>query len=137
VDVKRNQLYYLEHKDEIKARSAAWYAANWERGKASRRAYGAKHRVTKMIYDKKHNRRKTLGRHNLTVEDYQQMFSEQGGLCAICGNPPGERALCVDHDHVTGKVRGLLCDACNRALGVFQDDVALLLAATKYLESFS
>lgn len=68
------------------------------------------------------------------------MYVAQDGLCAICGNPqiPGEgsstKQLHVDHDHQTGKVRGLLCNQCNPGLGYFQDDISRLIAAVKYLE---
>jgi hypothetical protein len=71
------------------------------------------------------------------------MLSAQWGLCAICGkgeNTIGGRTgktpmvLSVDHDHHTGKVRGLLCSACNRGLGSFGHDAELLLAAARYLD---
>jgi Recombination endonuclease VII len=50
-------------------------------------------------------------------QGYPELFEAQGGVCAICGKPPGERALHVDHDHETGQVRGLLCYSCNTKLG--------------------
>jgi len=49
-------------------------------------------------------------------ETYDRLLAEQGGVCAICGNPPKTRRLSIDHDHKTGAVRGLLCFQCNRAL---------------------
>jgi hypothetical protein len=52
----------------------------------------------------------------ITDDDYEALLAAQGGGCAICGNPPKTRRLHVDHDHKTGKVRGLLCHRCNRAL---------------------
>lgn len=57
--------------------------------------------------------------YNITVEDYKAMLVEQGGGCAVCGTVPDER-LCVDHDHATGQVRGLLCRNCNRDLSVIE-----------------
>lgn len=64
------------------------------------------------------NRRYELKQYGLTVEDYDTMFDTQGGVCAICGEPPVNGArLVVDHDHETGKVRGLLCSPCNTAVG--------------------
>jgi hypothetical protein len=69
-------------------------------------------------------------RFNLTLEDYNLMFDAQGGVCKICGqtetakknkNKNDEvRMLCVDHDHNTGEVRGLLCNKCNVALGHYE-----------------
>lgn len=52
----------------------------------------------------------------ITLEEYDRMFEEQNGLCAICRKPPKNYRLAVDHDHDTGAVRGLLCPPCNRAL---------------------
>ena len=66
-----------------------------------------------MTVTRKPTRRRELG---VTVEDYDRLLAAQGGGCAICGNPPKTRRLDVDHDHRTGKVRGLLCHRCNRAL---------------------
>lgn len=96
-------------------------------------------------------RRCNLRRYGITVVEYDALFAEQGGLCAICGQPerktykprPGwvpafptgtPLRLAVDHCHSTGKVRGLLCQDCNRALGIFRDDPAILRAAAMYVE---
>jgi hypothetical protein len=60
-------------------------------------------------------------RYGITLADYDRMCEEQGGLCKICGNPPGSRQrLAVDHDHDTGEVRGLLCTPCNAQLGWYE-----------------
>jgi hypothetical protein len=65
------------------------------------------------------------------------MLEKQGGVCAVCGGPPlGKGRYHVDHDHVTGHVRGLLCHKCNVALGLVGDDVAQLAKLTEYLTSF-
>lgn len=52
----------------------------------------------------------------ITWEQYDQMLSSQGGVCALCGDPPKGKRLAVDHDHKTGKVRGLLCSFCNHRI---------------------
>jgi len=75
-------------------------------------------------------------RYGISVEQYSSILIEQGGGCAICHastNVLG-RALYVDHDHKTGKVRGLLCHKCNTGLGSFRDSPALTRSATLYLE---
>lgn len=63
------------------------------------------------------------------------MVDDQNGVCAICLKPPTVKALCVDHSHDTGTVRGLLCDKCNQGLGRFDDDPTMLEAAIQYLKS--
>ena len=71
------------------------------------------------------------------VEDYDRILAEQGGVCAICktDKPSGGKArFSVDHCHETGKVRGLLCNLCTAGIGFLKDDVAVLVAATQYLE---
>lgn len=85
------------------------------------------------------NRHYAIARYGMTVEDHDAMLAAQDGVCAICGNPPdpdGVRAasrLHIDHDHATGRVRGLLCNLCNVGIGKFRDDVDLLAGAMAYL----
>lgn len=72
--------------------------------------------------------------YGIDVPDYERMLEEQGGGCYICGRKPdGKRALDIDHDHSTGKVRGLLCSRHNRALGFFNDDIRLIVKLLEYL----
>ena len=74
----------------------------------------------------------------LSRAEYDGMLRHQGGRCAICGSlDPGTNAkgqFCVDHDHATGEVRGLLCNRCNTGLGAFKDYPQALLKAAVYLE---
>lgn len=73
-------------------------------------------------------------RYGITLDEYRTICELQNGVCAICGQPPrGKRRLCVDHDHKTRRVRGLLCHYCNRALGFLNDDPARLEKALAYL----
>ena len=69
-------------------------------------------------------------RYGIGAADVDAMIAAQGGRCPICGRPDPEH---VDHDHATGKVRGILCFNCNGGLGQFRDDVDALLAAADYL----
>ena len=69
-------------------------------------------------------------RYGIPAEHFDQMFAEQGGLCAICREAPAEH---IDHDHKTGRVRGLLCFNRNGALGQFRDRLDLMLRAFAYL----
>lgn len=72
--------------------------------------------------------------YGITEAEFQLLHKEQNGLCAICecANTNG-RNLSVDHCHTTGKVRGLLCENCNRALGLLKEDPAIFLASMAYL----
>jgi hypothetical protein len=84
--------------------------------------------VTERHYERKYG---------ITLEDYNKMYKEQGGVCKICHLPANHNSnkLCVDHCHTTGEVRGLLCDTCNRGLGYFKDDTRLLQNSIEYLEA--
>lgn len=100
-----------------------WFADNAERTAANKR---------------KLNLAKNYG---LTMVEYNALLRTQGGVCAVCGkDEPQARgrtgkqfALAVDHCHKTGKVRGLLCQKCNRAIGLLGDDPVLMRRAISYL----
>lgn len=86
----------------------------------------------------KSHRTTHLRRYGLTIETYNIMFQEQSGKCKICGttNPGGRtKYLMVDHDHKTGRNRGLLCNKCNQGLGHFKDDMKVLEKAIQYLHN--
>ncbi len=90
-----------------------------------------------MLKHKKRARGHGLARKfNLTHEQYDILFDEQGGRCAICGtNTPGagKKYLSVDHNHKTGAVRGLLCYKCNLGIGYLTDDYWVVQKAADYL----
>jgi hypothetical protein len=74
---------------------------------------------------------------NITLDDYNKLSDSQNHKCAICKQEEiyyRNKVLCVDHDHNTGEIRGLLCNTCNRALGLLKDDKQLLINALKYLK---
>jgi len=75
-------------------------------------------------------------RYSLTLDEYNALLAGQNHKCAICGKDPDRetRRFCVDHDHQTGKVRGLLCNKCNVGLANFTDNPGTLRAAAHYLE---
>ena len=87
------------------------------------------------------SRRSTLKtKYNITLEMYEQMSTEQGGVCSVCGKHETTRfkgghiqRLSVDHCHETGDVRGLLCRKCNTAISAFDDDIDILASAISYL----
>lgn len=79
--------------------------------------------------------------YGISLEKYQEMLEQQGHVCAICKKPEqvvakGKiKALAVDHDHSTGEIRGLLCQACNKALGLLNDDISLFQESINYLQT--
>jgi len=77
--------------------------------------------------------------YNMTPDDYNKLFDNQRGCCAICGKHQSniERKLFVDHSHLTGQVRGLLCFNCNAMLGNAKDNPDFLISAVDYLNNFS
>lgn len=106
---------------------------------AVQRAYVERNRMTvyernKAWRDAGGTRASTVGAYGLTVTEYESLLAAQGGLCGICKETcPSGRNLAVDHDHETGKVRGLLCTRCNPGLGYFRDDAERLRAALQWI----
>ncbi|MCI0562475.1 MAG: endonuclease VII domain-containing protein [Nitrososphaera sp.] len=149
---------YERNKEQAKERSREWkknnkahtseynkkyYAANAEREKERSRAWGKNNQERKKEYNKKWNktneeqRRDTrlLSMYKLPRGQYQEMFVLQNGRCAICNTaclePHGY--LDVDHNHITKKIRELLCQACNKGIGLLKDDPGLCDKAATYL----
>ena len=87
-------------------------------------------------------REQRLKKYGLTPKSYNKMVESQKGVCAICATDPyiknnrgQKKTLVIDHCHDTGKVRGLLCDKCNRAIGLLGDDYNILLQAICYIKN--
>ncbi len=75
--------------------------------------------------------------YNLSLEDYEEILHQQKGRCKICSkefNKKNPHDIGIDHNHKTGKIRGILCSKCNIALGALDDDIYKFLSAIKYLE---
>lgn len=157
----RSPAYYAANRERLKAKAATWYVANKERAKALRLARYAKNKEREKVQqaaynavnsekfpryrakwaakDKERNperakvnqRRRLYG---MTPETFDVLLQVQEGRCAVCRLP-----FCrgcepnVDHDHSTGRVRGLLCRSCNHGLGNFRDNLEALAAAMTYL----
>lgn len=85
-----------------------------------------------------YSRASTFRKHGIEKSDFLKMANEQGFKCSICGSiSSGNKRtehLCIDHDHETGTIRGLLCMQCNTGLGNFKDSPELLLKAVEYLK---
>jgi len=79
-------------------------------------------------------RRRIKHAYGLTEKEYYELEKKQNYVCKICGRRNKNMRLAIDHDHTTKEVRGLLCNTCNRALGLFDDDLSKLKKAAEYLE---
>jgi hypothetical protein len=117
---------YRANQEVYDARAIAWRQANPEAVREHDRRRYAKSPHRRLA------RRALM--YGLTVAEIEAIRERQGGVCAICRQgSPNERDLCIDHDHSTGEVRGLLCVLCNSGLGQFRDDPVILRAAIEYL----
>jgi hypothetical protein len=119
-----NRARYAADPARVGAPARAWQAANPEKVSAIKQAWRAANRE-KVV---EHHLRHTYG---LTLEQFKAMAAAQDGRCAICQRT---RKLTVDHCHKTGKIRGLLCGSCNRALGTFGDNADGVKRVLIYLE---
>lgn len=126
--------YFTRCKECYNREKAEWRLVNWERNHRNKTRY----RKDNPDRVRDSNLRQKYG---ISLDEYNKMFHEQGGVCNICERP--ERIvngkskkvapLAVDHCHDTGKVRGLLCFSCNIALGKFQDSPEILARALAHV----
>lgn len=124
-------------KAQASARSQRHYHRNLERSREKQRNYQAKKRADPKI-KAMINMAKRAGGARLKPEDFEKMFEAQGRKCAICGTaePGAKHGWNIDHCHISGKVRFILCAHCNRGLGAFFDDPTLMRRAADKLEQY-
>jgi hypothetical protein len=150
-DLDYNKKYYADNRERERARSLVWYNANKDRRRANGKEWRAKNpdRVrannerwqkanpeayARIVYRRVLNARcKKFG---ITTDQYYKMLADQAGKCAICKRDETDNGkdLAIDHDHSTGRVRGLLCHHCNAALGHVSDNVDHLQRMIAYLK---
>jgi hypothetical protein len=137
------------HKEYIDRKRKEWHDAHPDKIKLAHKRWAKKNRDKILKHNKKiraehperarkHHLKFAFG---ITLDDYNKMFQEQNGVCAICGQPETKidkqknklRVLSVDHNHTTGQIRGLLCDRCNLGIAFFKDNAEILLNASMYL----
>lgn len=135
----RVRAYYKRNRTAILQRSLI-YAREYrkkypEKIKEIRRKSYMKHKGKSLERKKRNHRVYTLKQYGLTQEAYNRMLQEREGKCDICSKTETRRALSVDHRHVDGMVRGLLCGSCNVAIGLFKENPIILKRAAEYLVS--
>ena len=130
----RSRAYYDRNKEKVLEMGRRWRAENQEMWKRQAAAFYKKNKPRRQLQE----RTNRLLRYGLSLEAFDVLLKKQSGLCAICSRPMDRSSKLkiphVDHNHLTGKVRSLLCGLCNSALGLMQDSPELLRIAAEYLD---
>lgn len=116
--------YRNKNREKLNKKAAEWRKRNPEKVKAG---LLKRDRITRNIW-----------KYPINKEEYKEMVLRQENLCAICKRPEQSmrfKILSIDHDHSSGKVRGLLCGNCNRGLGLFKDNPEILISAADYIRT--
>jgi hypothetical protein len=125
----RRRAYRTEHREEVLQKGREYYRDNRERILDQAREYREAHRL--LIAEKQsHRRRRT--KYRLTPADHTALLEAQGSRCACCGAELTLKSP-IDHDHETGRVRGILCHNCNLGIGRLGDSIEGLERALAYL----
>ena len=137
-DKEKQREYWNKYQqsEKRKAYKAAWYQANKDRLQGYRVKWRKKFPDNNRRYFRN---RHLIKKYGITQDQYEVLYKQQGGICAICGGMPditrhGITRLAIDHDHATGKIRGLLCNNCNAGMGIIGDTVEHLERAAEYLK---
>lgn len=104
--------YYLKNKDEIKT----------------------KNKQLRELNKRKYKSNNLLKKYGISIEDYDKMYLNQNGKCSICDT--FYEKLCIDHCHLTTKVRELLCEKCNKAIGLFNESIDNFSRAIEYVRKY-
>jgi len=126
--------YAQKNKEKINKKSSEWRKNNPEKSLEIQRKYRKKNREKYKLYEKVRNLKRN---YNMSLEEFNIL--KQDNHCRICRNEfteIGFTSAVVDHSHITGKVRSLLCGSCNSLLGYAKDSVLVLHNAIEYLEYF-
>ena len=138
-DKEKQREYWRKYQQQPKrvAYKKKWFEANKERHAEQQRARYRANPEKYRQYFRNHRIKKV---YSLSEREYAEMVIRQGGKCGICGKEPsgewhGDRSLNIDHCHATGKLRGLLCNKCNRAIGILGDTVESIERVMSYLKN--
>lgn len=149
-DIAASRAYYAAHREALCVQQRARY----QRNKVAYQAAKQKHNQDPLVREQRRARDRARYaanplrmridqlrlKYGLSWNDYLELIEKQSGRCAVCTRvPSGTKkkhvTLHVDHDHATGHIRGLLCDTCNRGMGLLGDDATMLRRAAEYLDS--
>ena len=154
-----NQQYHQNNKERINARTKQWYYDNLEKASEYQKKWSQENREKKREYQKKwakenpikvrsdHDKWYKLNKPMVSQKDRIRRLKKIYGLnedprihsnkCEICSTEEfGKQGSCIDHDHITKKVRGVLCNQCNSILGMAQDNIITLQKSIEYLKKY-
>jgi hypothetical protein len=136
--LQRTREWKAANADKVAAHLKQWRDENAEHVKQYQKAYSTEYRAKEEVKTASWQRN-LWKNYKMTDTEFNELWNLQSGKCAICDvdmNPRGRarNSVSVDHHHITGAVRGLLCSACNRGIGILQDSPDILKSAAKYLE---
>ena len=140
----RSREWKRKNKEKVAAYAEIWREANKEHRKQTKSKWDADNREHRKEYNKEYKtknpeyfKRKHLSySYGISLEEYDRMLHNQNCRCAVCGKHAEEtqrKRLFVDHSHATGKIRALLCQQCNTAIGMVNEDTDVLFALVAYL----
>jgi hypothetical protein len=125
--------YYKQNKEKFSLKDKEYYIKNREKILARQKTYRQNNKEKVQVIRRTSRRKTTFG---ITTEQFNELENKQNGVCAICKKKNLRRTtkdLHIDHNHITNKIRGLLCHNCNTGLGLFKENIELLLIAVQYL----
>ena len=142
---EQRKRWYTKHKQEQLQRTKEWYQKNKKKMSEYGKVYAMenkdkiaerKHKYHQKYYQERkliYKDRKLRYRHKISLREFEYLLVGQDHKCAICGKLLIDKTTVIDHDHLNGKIRGVLCRFCNTGLGFFLDDPWILNKAIEYL----
>jgi hypothetical protein len=128
-----NAQYRTENKEKIRSSNVEYRRKNKDIIREKQKKYYSQNKEKIILREYQNDIIKNYG---IDINDYEKIFKDQEERCAICGialKQLNHRVLFIDHDHVSGSIRGLLCSNCNKGIGLFKDDIKILENAINYL----
>jgi hypothetical protein len=138
----KSRNWRIENPDKVKDSNKKWYSNNIDKAKQHSKTIYYKDRkkalaINRSWYDNNKDKAKhsyLQRKYGMTFSEYNSLLQQQSGVCAICFTKEVlDKSLIVDHCHQTGKVRGLLCDKCNFAIGLLKDNPETIMSAFNYI----
>ena len=135
---KYNQEYYIKNHNKLMAYKKLYHATH----KEERKQYNIIHKEHIKIWSKKYHvlvkEKRKIQRlkrmYGMSLEEFTQLFNSQNNVCAICkGTEWKNKRPYVDHNHITGEIRGIICHKCNIAIGMIKEDINIAQSIIQYL----